>query len=158
MTEYITLEEIIAPLVEAETTTIKRSLFFAVKLSSGKYSYEKLQRHNYPYGLGPSNAFGPRGTGLSKDRAGIAQGEGVPYGDSAKINQHTGLFASSWKISEPILSGDELISELENTAPYQEELANGIPGLTIPRPTIERISEQLEYVRENNISRVVNAL
>jgi len=144
-------KQVVNAVISAERTSLALAAANTVKFSLGKYTYKKLERHNYPYGLGKENAFGPRGQGLKGDVRGFGQGEGVPYGDSAIINRQSGLFAASWQVTEPRLVGDELVCSIENTAPYADDLALGIDGLTIPRPLLDAVAEKVEAVRENNL-------
>lgn len=113
--------------------TVRRGGMKAIRLASGKYSYGQLAKMGHPYGI--------KNTGR------------VPYNDLARINLHTGTFASSFQKLPQEVKGDKIIGGLINTAPYASSLAFGIRNLTKPRPYMKEIEKTMELWRMKNIAK-----
>lgn len=141
MDTYIDADVFLQYLKDAEEKTIKLATRKALLLSSGKFKAKRLAKLGHPYAV--------RNAGkMSVLRPGRLD---VPYGDPAKINIQTGEFYLSWKWSAAKVNGDSLVSFVTNDAPYADKLEKGIPGLTIPRPLIEKLIPIVTFHRERNL-------
>lgn len=76
------VQKVIAGANEAGRQTALDTRAFAIYFSSGTTTTAERIALNYPYGLGSSNKFGPRGP--------------IPYGDAAIINSLSGQFKDDW--------------------------------------------------------------
>jgi hypothetical protein len=125
----------------AEERTLKRGMSRALEFSSGKKSRKQLAKLGHPYAV----------RNMGKLEPGKPHRMNVPYGDPAKINVQSGTFYLSWVIEKPKTNGDAMNSAIKNIAPYASRLEKGIPGLTMPRPIMEKVIQSVEYWRERNI-------
>lgn len=125
--KYLDEAKIINALKLAQDKATHRVLKKAVSYSMGRMSYEKLAKLDHPYAV--RHGFNSK----------------VPYGDSAKINMHSRVFMNSWGVTSSRLQGNYMKSGIVNSAPYAILLIDGIQGLTIPRPILERCKKQANY-------------
>lgn len=110
----------------------------AVAMSSGDVPTAVLSARppglNHPYGLGPSNARGPRGP--------------IPFGDPAMINEQTGDFASHWGIDRTTSDGASEGARVFNDSPHADFLENGTET-SRPRPIKEAVEKQVSEHAED---------
>ena len=137
----INTNTLLKELKDAEEDLLRKAYWMARKKSSGKYKAEKLARMGHPYAA-------------RRHMAGTINSL-VPYGDPSIINVQSGNFANSWHTSKPTFSGNTITSSLYNSVAYADELAEGIPGLTIARPVIPSMIRNLEFWRNRYLSKAI---
>jgi len=133
---FIDEQKILKEIQDAEDATTRYATLSFVKRSLGRYSSAQLAKKGHPYSV--QHPFP-----IDK----------IPYRDPGMINKQSGLFALSWQHSYPTLVGDSLISKSWNSAPYADDLFNGIPGLTIPRHLMDKSIPNVKYFREINLTK-----
>jgi hypothetical protein len=133
--DQINVTKVELALINAEKETNNYAMRKFLDRSQGKYSYKALAKRGHPY-----NSTHPFPLDM------------IPYKDSGIINMQSRNFVLSWKKNDPYRKGDSIVSRTYNDAPYADDLLNGIPGLTIPRPLMDKALPNVAYFRNRNLS------
>lgn len=142
--------------MRAEADTVNHGLLKALHYSSGQFRSRTLAKLGHPYrekniGLMTGYRYTTKGHRVKLKNSKMQAA--VPYGDPAMINIQSQTFVKSWVRHMPRIAGNNIVSGFTNTAPYADSLAKGIPGLTMPRPLMDRVIPVVEYWRIKNLAR-----